>query len=431
MAKSAKIGVLVFPAGEINSIELHDALATCVNIRLFGASSMDRHGEYVFKNYISGLPMITEPNFLDAFNRVIKENGIDVVFPTHDTIAEFMAVNREKIHAKVITGDRETSEVCRDKKKTFQLFVDQEFCPVVFEQPKSFPVFIKPRRGQGAVGARLLRTKADIPPAIRWEDYVVCEYLPGEEYTVDCLTDKDGVLRAVLPRSRRRVFAGVSVGGRNEALTDEIRTIAQGINEKLRFLGLWYFQIKKAEDGHFKLLEISTRCAGTMCLSRAQSVNLPLLSVYAAMGRDVEVFRNPCRVTVDRTLISRYKIDYVYDRVYIDLDDTIIIDGKVHLSAIRFLYQCRNNNTEVVLLTRHDSDHDDSTQEALKQSCIPRELFSEILTLGQNGKKADRIEPKRAIFIDNAFAERKEVHDRYGIPVFDVDGIEVLLDWRV
>ena len=43
-----KINVLVFPAGEVNSIELHDALSTCVNIELFGASSINRHGEYVF-----------------------------------------------------------------------------------------------------------------------------------------------------------------------------------------------------------------------------------------------------------------------------------------------------------------------------------------------------------------------------------------------
>ena len=426
-----KIGVLVFPAGEINSIELHDALATCVNIRLYGASSIERHGEYIFKNYIPGLPLISEPCFFDAFNRVIQENGIDVVFPTHDTVAEFMAENREKICAKVITADRETSEICRDKELTFMLFQQQDFCPAIYKKAESFPVFIKPRTGQGSVGAKLLRSEADIPPEIRWEDFVVCEYLPGEEYTVDCLTDKDGVLRAVLPRSRRRVFAGVSANGRDEELTDEIQRIAQSINEKLRFLGLWYFQIKKADNGQFKLLEISSRCAGTMCLSRAQGVNLPLLSVYAAMGFNVNIFRNPYHVTVDRTLISRYKFDYDYNRVYIDLDDTIIISGKVHLPAIRFLYQCRNSGTKVILLTRHDYDHNDCTQEALKRFCIPYELFSDIQILAQNEAKADYMNPNRAIFIDNAFAERKAVYDRYGIPVFDVDGIEVLLDWRV
>jgi hypothetical protein len=426
-----KIGVLVFPAGEVNSIELHDALATCVNIELYGASSVDRHGEYVFKNYISGVPMLTEPDFIDAMNRLIESNGIDVIFPTHDTVAEFMSVNREKFNAKIIAADYRTAEICRDKIKTFILFSDQDFCPVVYQKPKTFPVFIKPRKGQGSVGAKLLRSEADIDTDIDWSDHVVCEYLPGEEYTVDCLTDKNGALRAVLPRSRRRIFAGITVGGQDEVLTEEVEYIARTINSRLRFLGLWFFQIKRAENGRFKLLEISTRCAGTMCLSRAQGINLPLLSVYVAMGYDVDVFRNPNKVTVDRTLISRYKTDYEYDRVYIDFDDTIIIGGKVHLPTIRFLYQCKNNGISVILLTRHDSDHHDSTAEALRRHGISQELFSEIHILGRDVNKPDRINPQNAIFIDNAFKERKLVHEKYGIPVFDVDGIEVLLDWRI
>lgn len=44
-----KIKVLVFPAGEVNALELHDALSSCVNVTLYGASSVDRHGPYIFK----------------------------------------------------------------------------------------------------------------------------------------------------------------------------------------------------------------------------------------------------------------------------------------------------------------------------------------------------------------------------------------------
>lgn len=47
-----KIKILIFPDGEINSIELHDALSSCVNVELYGASSIERHGKYVFKNHI-------------------------------------------------------------------------------------------------------------------------------------------------------------------------------------------------------------------------------------------------------------------------------------------------------------------------------------------------------------------------------------------
>jgi len=422
----AKINVLVFPAGEINSIELCNALSTCVNIELFGASSIDRHGEFVFKNYISGVPLISEPNFFSEFNKIIKEKKIDLIFPTHDTIAEFFANNSDKLNAKLVCADKKTSEICRDKDKTFALFKEESFCPIVYHTFEKFPVFIKPKKGQGSVGAKLVRTQSDIPVDINLNDYVVCEYLPGEEYTVDCLSDHNGNLKAILPRSRKRLMAGVCVSGKNEKLTPEIESIAKKINEKLSFNGLWFFQIKKDKNGKFKLLEISTRCAGTMCLARAKGVNLPLLSVYTALGYDINVFENPYNVTMDRTLISRYKIDYDYKRVYFDFDDTLIINDKVHLPAIWFLYQCKNNNIEVILITKHEKD----LYQTLEKYLVSKNLFDKIIHIVDGEEKSNYINPDKSIFVDNAFAERYKVHKMFNIPVFDVDELEVLMDWR-
>ena len=423
----AKINVLIFPAGEINSIELHDALSTCVNVELWGASSIERHGSYIFKNYIPNVPLINASDFFQEFNKILSDKKIDVIFPTHDTIVEFFAQNLDKINAKVICADRLTSEICRDKKKTFDLFKDCDFCPEIYDDFSSFPVFIKPRKGQGAVGAKIVKTEADIPVDIILDDYVICEYLPNEEYTVDCLTDKNGELKAVLPRIRNRLMAGVCVSGENAKLTDEIKKIADSINKKMNFKGLWYFQIKKDINNKFKLLEISTRCAGTMCLSRAQGVNLPLLSVYTAMGYDISVSKNPYNIKMDRTLISRYQIDYDYENVYFDFDDTLIINGKIHLPAIRFLYQCKNQNKKVFLITKHENN----LSQTLEKYTISKGLFEEIIHLKNNDKKIDYIKPKNAIFIDNAFQERIAVQGKFNIPVFDVEGIEVLLDWRI
>jgi len=421
-----KINVLVFPAGEVNSIELHDALSTCVNIELFGASSVDRHGEYVFKNYISGLPMISSPDFINKFNELLSEKNIDVVFPTHDTVAKFFADNRDKINAKIICGDSLTSDICRDKKKTYELFKDETFCPKVYNSITQYPLFIKPREGQGSVGAKLIKSEKDIPSNIVFNDYVICEYLEGKEYTVDCLTDKDGTLRVVSPRSRERVMAGITVGGKIEPLTDEIKNIAEKINSKLNFLGLWWFQIKQDKNENFKLLEISTRCAGTMALTRARGINLPLLSVYTAMGYDISISPNDYNVKMDSTLIRRYKIDYNYDTVYFDFDDTLIINNKIHLPSIRFLYQCKNQGKKIILLTKHKAD---LTKDMLKY-CISPDLFDTIINIGENEEKTKYVFPQGAIFIDNAYQERAKIREKFKIPVFDADGIEFLLDWK-
>ncbi len=100
-----KTNVLIFPAGEVNAVELHDALSYNVNIEVFGCSFEDRHGRFVFKNYMSGLPNIAEEAFIKKFNSLFNKWQIDFIFPTHDTVALFLVENQNKISAKVISAD--------------------------------------------------------------------------------------------------------------------------------------------------------------------------------------------------------------------------------------------------------------------------------------------------------------------------------------
>jgi len=422
----AKINVLIFPAGEINSVELHDALSSCVNIKVFGASSVDRHGEYIFQNYISNVPMINSPVFFDKFNEILTQNKIDIVFPTHDTVADFFATNHDKIKAKLVVADHKTAAICRDKAKTYQLFERYDFCPKIYSELITYPVFIKPKQGQGAVGARLINRSEELPTD--FSDYVVCEYLPGIEYTVDCLTDLNGNLLFISPRSRQRMMAGVTVAGQNEKLTKDIEFIANIINSNLNFKGLWWFQIKKDSKDNWKLLEISTRCAGTMCLTRVKGVNLPLLSVYILMGyKNITIINNPYNIKMDRTLISRYQIDYNYKIVYIDFDDTVTLNDGVNLKVMWFLYQCQNLGIKVNLITKHAYD----IYLTLDKLSISSNLFNEIIKINEDEYKVDYIDPNQAIFIDNSYNERVDVSLKLGIPVFDVDSIDVLMNWRV
>lgn len=423
-----KINILVFPDGEINSIELHDALSTCVNIDLYGASSIERHGKYVFKKHISNLPMLNDDTFYDQLNAIIDKYSIDLIFPTHDTVSLEFVKSQSRINAKIVAGDLQTVNICRSKKATYKLFEDCNFIPKQYSlniDTYQYPLFIKPDIGQGSVGAKKIQSQGDLMD-VDLDKYVVTEFLSGDEYTVDCLTDKDGKLRYCSPRSRKRMMAGVCVSGKTEMLTEEIKYIAETINSRLKFLGLWYFQIKKDDTGKFKLLEISSRCAGTMCLTRAKGINLPLLSAYVAMGYDINIIPNSYNVEMDRTLISRYTIDYEYNTVYFDFDDTLIVDGKVNLKAIWFLYQCLNNNIEIILLTKHEKELYDS----MKQYSIDPNIFTEIIHIAPADSKSTYIKPEKAIFVDNAYNERMEVEGVHHIPVFDVDNIDVLMDWR-
>ena len=110
-----------------------------------------------------------------------------------------------------------------------------------------------------------------------------------------------------------------------------------------------------------------------------------------------------------------------------DFDDTLYIHDKVNIRMISFLYQCANQNIPVILITKHSKD----IHESLKKLKISEELFFDIIQLEQMEDKCRYIKGKDSILIDDSFAERKRVRERLGIPVFDIDMVESLIDWRM
>jgi len=65
-----------------------------------------------------------------------------------------------------------------------------------------------------------------------------------------------------------------------------------------------------------------------MCLYRHRGVNLPLLSVYDAMDLEVEILASEFDIEVDRALISRFKLGFDYDKIYLDFDDTVYLQRR-------------------------------------------------------------------------------------------------------
>jgi hypothetical protein len=426
-----KVRVGVFPCGSENAIEIHDALSCVVGIEVFGFSSIDDHGRHVFRNYVGNIPYISDPVFIEFINDIIKLHSIDLLFPTHDSVAKLLAERRADLACKLVVSDYETTCICREKRRIYSAFKGCPFTPTIYDKDYDnieFPVFVKPNKGQGSKYTKIVRDRDDLKEALRSiYDPVVVEYLPGEELTVDCFTDRHGTLRFIGPRSRSRIRFGISVNSRSIPVTPEIGSIAAEMNRRLRFRGLWFFQIKKDESGRFKILEISTRTAGTMCLYRHQGLNFPLLSVYDALDRDVEVIQNTFNIEVDRTLTNRFSIDYEFDTIYLDYDDTLVCDGKVNIYILMLLYQWAHQKKQVILLTRHDK----CLKESFEKFHIHESLFTKIYHFDWNQEKAELIDKdKAAIFIDNAFSERKKVFELKGIPVFDVDAVDCLLDWR-
>lgn len=422
-----KLNVLIFPCGSENAGEIYQALRYSLHVdKLIGASSVSDHGEFRFDIYEGDLPNISEESFQDCFEQLIERQGVDVVFATHDTVAQKLAELKKAGDWFLVNGDAETARIVRHKSATYDCFGDCDWTPKRYYTAADvtcWPVIVKPDCGQGGNGIELVgEPDALSATLVRISDAVVVEYLPGEEITVDCFTDRNRKLVWVGPRSRERVRAGISMRSRLVAPDAEIEAIVAVINQRLVLRGPWFVQLKRDDSGRWKLLEVSCRVAGAMVFQRARGVNLPLMALHDYMGRDVSALPNSAITMIDRTISSRTRSNIAFEQVYVDLDDTLIIDGEAVPAVMAFIYQCRRKGIPVRLITRHEA----LPQATLEKAAIAVSLFDEVIHLTRGEKKSTFVAPY-SLFIDNYFPERLDVSQIANTVVIDTDAVEFFL----
>lgn len=421
-----KVKVLVFPCGAENATEIYQALRYSIHVEIFGASSVDDHGRFTFENYVGGLPNIYDPGFQAEFETLIARLKIDMVFATHDSVIEHLSEKYQAMGFFLVNGAPETTAVARKKSATYKMFAAYPWSPKVFPNPDGvdvWPAVIKPDCGQGGQDVQVVHDRAEASMAFsRMASPVLMEYLPGDEVTVDCFTDRKGRLVWIGARTRERVRAGISMRSSLLPLDARIEGIAQDINASLKFRGPWFFQLKQDRERCWKLLEFSCRVAGTMVAQRARGVNLPLMAVHDYLERDVKALANRCVEMVDRRIVTKAEMECRYETVFVDLDETLVIDGFAVPTVLAFIYQSIAASKKLVLITRHAKN----VAETLSRARISLNLFDEIIHITDGSSKALYVVPD-AIFIDNHFPERYEVMEKCNVPVFDVDAIEFFL----
>lgn len=423
-----KTNVLIFPAGSENAIDIYDALKYNLHFNLFGASAKPDYAQclYPASNYYQGDIYINTPNFWENFNGILKRFSIDFIIPTHDTIALYLAENIDAFDAKLVCSPAETAKIARSKKQMMAALSGADFLPRWYrtlDEIKEFPAFLKPDVGEGSKGTFLANDSVAVQKALENDNsLLMLEYLPGAELTVDCFTDRNRQLRYVGPRTRCRITMGISFRSETVPLTQEIQAIANEINGAFVFRGTWFFQVKQDRDGAYKFLEFSTRHAGTMALYRQRGINFPLLSLFDAMDMDVEILDHQFSLCLERRLTNTYCHQLQFGTAFIDLDDTLIIDGKVNSRLMQLIYQMLNQGKRIVLLTKHAFD----VYQTLHKHRISNNIFDEIIVIDASQRKTDYMDSMDAILVDNYYRERKQAFYK-GIRAFDVDAVECLL----
>ncbi|HLH65922.1 MAG TPA: ATP-grasp domain-containing protein [Solirubrobacteraceae bacterium] len=422
--------VLVLAGGTEIGLEIRRSLRDLKEVRLVGAGSADdRHGPFAYRTWELVRP-VQEDGWLEELCDVIDRHRVDFVFAGHDDVLLALAEHADSIPACVVTSPARTCRVARSKRATYELLGDALPVPRTFahaDEVDSFPVFVKPDRSHGSRGAVEVRDRDELLRCVAAGSDLIMELLPGEEVTVDCFSDRERGLLFARARPRLRTRAGISMSSCT-AGTDEplVRVYAEAITSRLALHGAWFFQLRRDRDGVPRLLEVAPRVAGTSAVHRVTGINFALLSIYEALRVPLQVATNAVSVQLDRALVNRYRHDLSFSAVYVDLDDTLIVDGAVNVRLVAFLYQCLNEGRRLVLLTRHRGDLAGTLRRMRLHG-----LWDEVVQLAEHERKSDAIREADALLIDDSFSERRAAAQALGIATFDASMLELLLDDRV
>jgi len=306
----------------------------------------DAVGRFLVKDF-SVIPKANDPSFIDSLLALCREKNIHAVLPL--VTKELIPLSKhskefELAGAKLVVSSPESLEIANDKGKLYEFLQWRGMDIPGFRIVETVPQFetaakelgypakticFKPSVSNGSRGFRIVSNSIDeyhvlfnekptaayisYSDAIRilssktFPELLVSEYLPSDEFSVDCLARK-GETVLVLPRSRKKIINGISVEG--EFIREEsIIVYCTQIIHELQLHGNIGMQVKKSASGKFLLLEINPRVQGTISAGLGAGVNIPLLAIKQELG--LPIHDDECQVKWG-TKFSRYWSEVFY-----------------------------------------------------------------------------------------------------------------------
>jgi len=251
------------------------------------------------------VPKASDAAFYPAVSRLIQEERVNVIVPTSGfDIYEYSRHKAEFERSGVVVAmsDLDAMTTCANKwefyLKTCGAFPLPE-TSMDLASWQTFPCFVKPVLGKGSRHSY----RCDGPEELMFyasqvQNLVVQEYLPGEEYTVDVLSDLEGTPLLAVPRIRLETKEGISTKGKiiNDA---EIERLCLEMARHLNLKGPTCIQLKRDGSGSLKFLEVNPRIGGGSMFTTLAGVNIPKLLLDLIAGMDI-AFSERQEVTVLR-----------------------------------------------------------------------------------------------------------------------------------
>ena len=312
-----QIRVLVTGAGGPAAVSVIKSLSLDPTVRLL-AADMDpwAAGLYLLPPDARTLiPAGLDPGFAAATLARCTALGVQVVIPTVDAEMRPLARARAQYAAagiELMLAPERALDLTLDKLALARCCAGQVRVPRTepFDEnldPQSwdYPVVLKPRTGSGSRDISVLASAGELAGLERSAEFIVQEYLPGEEYSIDVLADTRSHVIASVPRVRARVDSGVSVAGRT-VHDPELEHFGVTVASVTGLTYIANVQARRDVAGRAALLEVNPRAPGALPLTMASGVNMPRLALDALRGLPVPDHVDFHEVAMVRFLEERF-----------------------------------------------------------------------------------------------------------------------------
>jgi carbamoyl-phosphate synthase large subunit len=265
------------------------------------------------------IPMASDPKFVEYMLETASEARFDVLIPTVDEELIALSKNRHKFeekNVKLAVSDSQTILNTLDK---------YILCKILYRSgisvPKTilakeiglddldYPIIIKPRIGRGSRDISICKSAEELRILVHGLDnLIIQDYLQGDEYTIDTLSDMEGKAIVAVPRKRIEIRSGISWKG--AVIDDESLThIALRTVEALKIKGPACVQIKLDAKNVPKVIEVNPRIGGGASLTVKAGVNIPLLTVRLLLG----IKPKQAELRFRKLMFARYFEDTYFD----------------------------------------------------------------------------------------------------------------------
>jgi len=249
------------------------------NVYIIGTDSDSySHGFFMCdKKYV--IPKGKHPNYIESILRICSYEGINAILAGPEEELIVISKNRDylaDLDVKLLIPDHETILTCTDKSKCYsQLKKLNISIPDIYDENHlKFPCILKPKSGRGATNVYKVYNKKELTFFIQnVKDPIIQEFVTGTEYTVDILTNWEGIAISIIPRIRLNIESGISMKGITKR-DEKIISYSRKIVEELKIIGPSCIQCIKTSKNEIKFTDINLRFGGGSALSFKANINL-------------------------------------------------------------------------------------------------------------------------------------------------------------